>query len=62
MKYNELVRQVKELGWYLLRSTGPHDTYAHPTIEGRITMPRHGSKEVPTGTAKTILKQARGGK
>ncbi|WP_418313891.1 type II toxin-antitoxin system HicA family toxin [Porphyromonas sp.] len=31
-------------------------------IRGRIIMPRHGAKEVPVGTEKAILKQARGGK
>ncbi|WP_308554057.1 type II toxin-antitoxin system HicA family toxin [uncultured Porphyromonas sp.] len=62
MKYSELVRQIKALGWYKLKRGGSHDAYAHPTIRGRITMPRHGSKEVPAGTEKAILKQAKGGK
>lgn len=62
MKYSELVRQIKALGWYKLKSGGSHDAYAHPTIRGRITMPRHGAKEEPVGTEKVILKQARGGK
>lgn len=62
MKYSELVRQIKALGWYKLKSGGSHDAYAHPTIRGRIIMPRHGAKEVPVGTEKAILKQAKGGK
>ena len=32
MKYSELVRQIKALGWYKLKSGGSHDAYAHPTI------------------------------
>ena len=33
MKYSELVRQIKALGWYKLKSGGSHDAYAHPTIK-----------------------------
>lgn len=60
MKYNELERIIKGLGWYKIRSVGAHDIYAHDSIEGIIAFPRHGAKEVPKGTEKAILKQARG--
>lgn len=49
MKWNELRRIAESHGWYLLRTGGNHDIYAHPQKEDILKIERHGSKEVKTG-------------
>ncbi|RLD20245.1 MAG: hypothetical protein DRI69_06690 [Bacteroidetes bacterium] len=58
MKSTELERKVKKAGWYLIRQSGSHRIYNHKEISGIVVIPFHGSKEVPTGTAHSILKKA----
>jgi predicted RNA binding protein YcfA (HicA-like mRNA interferase family) len=55
MKYNELIQKLEADGWYLHRQ-GKHRIYRHP-VKGQLTVPFH-SKEVPTGTAQRLLKDA----
>lgn len=46
-------------GWYIDRHRGgSHMIMRHPDRPGFLVVPRHGSKEVGTGLAKSILKQA----
>ena len=46
-------------GWYIDRHRGgSHMIMRHPNRPGFPVVPRHGSKEVGTGLAKSILKQA----
>ena len=56
MKYTGLIRQLEEDGWYLYRCK-KHRTYRHPIKKNQLTVPFH-SKEVPTGTARKILRDA----
>jgi predicted RNA binding protein YcfA (HicA-like mRNA interferase family) len=56
MKYFDLLKQLEEDGWYLYRSN-KHRIYRHPIKKNQLTVPFH-SKEVPTGTARKILKDA----
>ncbi len=59
MKSNELLKKLKNDGWYLIREAkGSHKILAHPTKKGTITFPHHGSKEMRKGTAESILKDA----
>jgi len=59
MKGSELKRRVTNVGWYFVRHGSRHDLYGHDDHPGvLIPIPRHESKEVPTGTANHILKQA----
>ena len=57
MKYNELLRKLqKEAGAKVHREGANHTIL---DVNGKlIPIPRHGSKEVPTGTLKQILKAA----
>jgi mRNA interferase HicA len=57
MRYNELLRRLKDDGWFLVR-TKKHQVYKHPVKKGIVTVPKHGSKEIPDGTLNSILKQA----
>ena len=58
MKSNELFRKLLAHGWVEVRQSGSHLILRHPDKDTPIIFPRHGSKEVATGTAKHILKQA----
>lgn len=58
MNYNELAKQIREVGWTLHRHGAKHDIYSHPDSEEFIQLPRHGKKEVPTGLASNIKKKA----
>lgn len=58
MKVSELLKILKNDGWYLHRNGSNHDLYRHPTKEGQLTVPRHGSKEMAKGTEESILKKA----
>lgn len=58
MKSSELFKKLKQAGWREVSQTGSHIKMKHPTIEGILIFPYHGSKEVPKGTEKAIKKQA----
>lgn len=59
MKGSELVKLLRKDGWYIFRqSATSHVVFKHPTKEGQLIVPIHGSKEVRTGTLIKILKQA----
>jgi predicted RNA binding protein YcfA (HicA-like mRNA interferase family) len=45
-------------GWYWKRSSGSHQIYRHSTKPGIVVVAYHGTKEIPEGTVKSILKQA----
>ena len=58
MKFSELYRKLERAGWYIDR-TGKHRIYVHKDYPGiAIPVGKHGTKEVPFGTMKSILKQA----
>lgn len=58
MKSSELLRILKKDGWIVIRQTGSHKIMEHPVKPGTIVFPDHGSKEIGTGIANAILKQA----
>jgi len=58
MKTSELIKLLKAAGCYIIRHGGNHDMWFSPTTGEKFVVGRHQSKEVPTGTAKSIRKQA----
>ena len=58
MKSSELLKEFKKAGWYEDRLSGSHKIMRHPDRSDSISLPFHGSKEVGTGLAKKLLKQA----
>ena len=59
MKGSEIKKRIRKAGWFLVRHGSKHDIYGHNEHPGvLIPIPRHESKEVPTGTAENILKIA----
>lgn len=57
MKSLELIKMIEADGWYEVRVKGSHHHFKHPAKEGLVTVP-HPKKDLPTGTVKSILKQA----
>lgn len=58
MKISELVRRLKALGCYLVENRANHDWWYSPITDRHFAVPRHGAKELPVGTLKSIAKQA----
>ncbi|MGG3803150.1 type II toxin-antitoxin system HicA family toxin [Metabacillus fastidiosus] len=53
----ELIKLIQKDGWYIVRTTGSHHQFKHPSKKGLVTIP-HPKKDIPSKTAKNILKQA----
>jgi predicted RNA binding protein YcfA (HicA-like mRNA interferase family) len=58
VKSSELVKILKEDGWFVVRQTGSHMIMEHPVKKGKIVCPFHGSHEVGKGLAMKIMKDA----
>ena len=59
MKVIELIKIIKNDGWYLARQKGSHRQFKHPVKAGLVTIAGHRlSDEVAKGTLNSVLKQA----
>lgn len=58
MKYSELYRLLESKGWKKANGTN-HYKFRNPEFKYFIIVPRHASHEVPIGTLRSILRQAR---
>ena len=58
MKVRDVVKQITDDGWYLVRTRGSHRHYKHPLKAGLVTVAGHPGVDVPSGTLNSILKQA----
>ena len=56
MKASELTRLAKKHGCHIKRHGSEHDIWINPKTGDTASIPRHQSKEVPTGTAESIKK------
>lgn len=56
MKRRDLERELRQLGWDLIRHGGRHDVWSRG--ERELTVPRHA--EINEYTANAILRQAHG--
>jgi predicted RNA binding protein YcfA (HicA-like mRNA interferase family) len=54
---HEIIKILKEAGFLLDRVKGSHHIFLHPQNKKRAVVP-HPKKDLPYGTASTILKQA----
>ncbi len=55
---SKLIRVLEKLGFVVKRQKGSHVQLFRENDGKRITVPLHGSKEIPIGTLKAILKDA----
>jgi predicted RNA binding protein YcfA (HicA-like mRNA interferase family) len=53
----EVIRILKDDGWYEVRVESSHHQFAHPTKPGIVTV-THPRKDIPLGTLKSIARQA----
>lgn len=53
----EIIKMLKDDGWYEVNCEGSHHQYKHPNKKGRVTI-THPVKDIPQGTVKSILRQA----
>lgn len=58
MKTSELTKLMKKGGCYFIEHRGEHDLWYSPLTNKEIIVPRHPSREIPTGTANKIKKDA----
>lgn len=58
MKCSELLRLLKNDGWYPASQKGSHVKLKNDKKEGTIIFPNHGSQEIGKGLEKKILKDA----
>lgn len=58
MNFRSLDYLLREDGWFLKSVEGSHYHYEHNTKKGKVTVPRHSSKDIDKKTLNSILKQA----
>ncbi|MGB0135385.1 type II toxin-antitoxin system HicA family toxin [Dokdonella sp.] len=58
MNVSDLLRLLKDDGWFLAATRGSHRQFKHPAKPGRVTVPGKPSDDLATGTLNSILKQA----
>jgi len=58
MNYRNLTRRLSQLGCEFLRqASGSHEVWWNPSNEQFTVIPRHGGRDLPAGTLRTILRQ-----
>jgi predicted RNA binding protein YcfA (HicA-like mRNA interferase family) len=57
MSSREVIRILLHHGWFEVAQAGSHKQFKHPDKPGRVTVP-HPKRDLPTGTLKSIEKQA----
>jgi predicted RNA binding protein YcfA (HicA-like mRNA interferase family) len=57
MNSRELIRRLKNDGWYEVRQVGSHKQFKHSTKKGRVTVP-FPKRDIPLGTLRSVEKQA----
>ncbi|AFY55850.1 putative periplasmic or secreted lipoprotein [Rivularia sp. PCC 7116] len=49
---------LERQGWVLKRVTGSHHIYSKEGVDSIISVPVHSNRDLPTGTLKSIMKDA----
>ena len=57
MTSQEVINILKKNGWVLVRITGSHHIFKHPTKPGHVTVP-HPRKDLTMETLKSIERQS----
>jgi predicted RNA binding protein YcfA (HicA-like mRNA interferase family) len=58
MKVRDMLKRLREDGWYLLRHKGSHRQFIHPIKPGVVTIAGQPSQELHPKTLASVLKQA----
>lgn len=58
MNYRQLTRRLRQLGCEFERqAAGSHEIWWNPATQKFTVIPNHGSRDLPLGTLRTILRQ-----
>ena len=57
MSSREVIRRLREDGWFEVAQAGSHKQFKHGAKAGRVTVP-HPVRDIPIGTLRSIEKQA----
>ena len=58
MKVRDAIKRVEDDGWVVVRTTGSHRQYHHPTKPGTVTIAGKPSLDLDPKTERSILRQA----
>lgn len=58
VKVSEVIKKVEADGWVLIRASGSHRHFKHPTKRGIVTISGNTYDEMPKGTLGNVLRQA----
>lgn len=58
MNYKEVVRRLKDDGWVIKNQEGSHVHMIHEHKPVKITVPKHGKRDLKPGTLHAIAKHA----
>jgi predicted RNA binding protein YcfA (HicA-like mRNA interferase family) len=58
MKIRDIIKRIESDGWEQVSQSGSHRQFKHPTKSGRVTVAGKLGAEPPTGTVKSIFRQA----
>jgi predicted RNA binding protein YcfA (HicA-like mRNA interferase family) len=54
----QMCRVLEARGWILVRVTGSHFIYRHPTSGRQLTVPVHANRDLKPGTQRSIMRDA----
>ncbi len=57
MNSREVIRHLRDDGWFEVNQVGSHKQFKHAAKAGRVTVP-YPKRDLPVGTLKSIEKQA----
>jgi predicted RNA binding protein YcfA (HicA-like mRNA interferase family) len=57
MNSREVIRRLKDAGWFEVAQAGSHKQFKHQVKPGRVTVP-FPRPDIPIGTLKSIEKQS----
>jgi len=62
VKARDIIAYAESKGWRFVRTgaRSNHRIYKHPDFTYTVSIPDHGSRDIPRGTLATILKQIDG--
>jgi predicted RNA binding protein YcfA (HicA-like mRNA interferase family) len=58
VKVRDIIKRVEADGWVQVSQEGSHRQYKYAVKRGRVTVAGKPGSEPPTGTVKSIFKQA----
>ncbi len=58
MKVRDILKLIRDDGWYLIRTKGSHHQFKHPVKTGLVTIAGNNDDELHPKTLKSIKQQA----